>query len=109
MMQVYVSATNVETGRVKVFNRSELTADMVMASACLPFVFQAVEIDGVPYWDGGYMGNPALFPFFSGSACDDVVIVQINPSNARAHRARRRTSPTASTRSASRSPDPHPA
>src|SRR3546814_3535649 len=61
-LKIYVSATNVETGRVKVFERHELTADMVMASACLPLVFQAVEIDGVPYWDGGYMGNHALFP-----------------------------------------------
>jgi len=78
-MQVYVSATNVETGRVKVFERHELSADVVMASACLPLLFQAVEIDGVPYWDGGYMGNPALFPFFDASRSDDVIIVQINP------------------------------
>ena len=78
-MNVFVSATNVETGRVKVFERHELTADMVMASACLPLIYQAVEIDGVPYWDGGFMGNPALFPFFSASRSDDVIIVQINP------------------------------
>ncbi len=78
-MKVFVSATNVETGRVEVFDRHELTADMVMASACLPLVFQAVEIDGVPYWDGGYMGNPALFPFFNASRSNDVVVVQINP------------------------------
>ncbi|MGF1594419.1 MAG: patatin-like phospholipase family protein [Kiloniellaceae bacterium] len=78
-MKIFVSATNVETGRVKVFHRHELTADMVMASACLPFVFQAVEIDGVPYWDGGYMGNPALFPLFDGTSSEDVVVVQINP------------------------------
>ena len=78
-MKVFVSATDVETGRVKVFERGELTVDMVMASACLPFIFQAVEIDGVPYWDGGYMGNPALFPLFDESRSDDIVIVQINP------------------------------
>lgn len=78
-MKIFVSATNVETGRVKVFRRAELTADAVMASACLPFMFQAVEIDGVPYWDGGYMGNPVLFPFFRGCGSRDVVIVQINP------------------------------
>lgn len=78
-VKVLVSATNVETGRVKVFNRHELTADMVMASACLPLLFQAVEIEGVPYWDGGFMGNPALFPFYSQSQSDDIVIVQINP------------------------------
>ncbi|MGI9388175.1 MAG: patatin-like phospholipase family protein, partial [Methyloligellaceae bacterium] len=77
--KVFVSATNVETGRVKVFDRQRLTSDMVMASACLPFMFQAVEIDNVPYWDGGYMGNPALFPFYKGSESRDIVIVQINP------------------------------
>jgi NTE family protein len=78
-LKIFVSATNVETGRAKVFERHELTADMVMASACLPLLFQAVEIGGVPYWDGGYMGNPALFPFFDASESDDVIVVQINP------------------------------
>lgn len=78
-MKIFVSATNVETGRVKVFNRHELTLDMVMASACLPFLYKAVEIDDVPYWDGGYMGNPVLFPFFRSCSSDDIVIVQINP------------------------------
>jgi len=78
-MKIFVSATNVETGRVQVFNRKELTADMVMASACLPLIYQAVEIDGVPYWDGGYMGNPSLFPFHTESDCADIVVVQINP------------------------------
>ncbi len=78
-MKLFISATNVQTGRVKVFRRAELTADAVMASACLPFMFQAVEIDGVPYWDGGYMGNPVLFPFFRHCSSSDVVIVQINP------------------------------
>jgi len=51
----------------------------VMASACLPFLFRAVEIDGEPYWDGGYLANPAIFPFFSRTASDDVLLVQINP------------------------------
>ena len=78
-MKILVSATNVETGSVKVFNRAELTADMVMASACLPLLFHAVEIDGVPYWDGGFMGNPVLFPFYGACESDDIVIVQINP------------------------------
>ena len=77
--ELFVSATNVETGRVKVFPRERLTADMVMASACLPHLHQAVEIDGVPYWDGGYMGNPALFPFHGRTGTDDTVVVQINP------------------------------
>lgn len=78
-MKIFISATNVETGRVKVFNRRELTLDMVMASACLPFLFKAVEIDDVPYWDGGYMGNPVLFPFFQTCSSEDILIVQINP------------------------------
>ncbi len=78
-VKLYVSATNVETGRVKVFDRHRLTCQMVMASACLPFMFKAVEIEGVPYWDGGYMGNPVLFPFFGNSGTCDILIVQINP------------------------------
>ncbi len=77
--KLFISATNVETGKVKVFPREELTADMVMASACLPHLYQAVEIDGVPYWDGGYMGNPALFPFHGQTGTDDIVVIQINP------------------------------
>lgn len=77
--KLYVSATNVETGRVKVFARQRLTADKVMASACLPHVYQAVVIDGIPYWDGGYMGNPSLFPFHGQTGSDDIVVVQINP------------------------------
>ncbi len=78
-MGIFVSATNVETGRVRVFERDEITLDAVMASACLPFIYKAVEIDGCAYWDGGYMGNPPLFPFFHGSPSSDIVIVQINP------------------------------
>jgi len=79
LMKVFISATDVETGRVKAFDRTKLTPEMVMASACLPFLFQAVEIEGVPYWDGGYMGNPSLFPFHSHTKCGDIVVVQINP------------------------------
>ncbi len=78
-IKLFISATNVETGRVQVFKREELTCDMVMASACLPYVFQAVEIDGVPYWDGGFMGNPVLFPFHHATRTNDYIIVQINP------------------------------
>ncbi|MEL7454824.1 MAG: patatin-like phospholipase family protein [Pseudomonadota bacterium] len=76
---LYISATNVETGRVDVFEQKELTVDHVLASACLPTLFKAVEIEGVPYWDGGYMGNPPLFPLFDNAESDDVIIVQINP------------------------------
>jgi len=78
-IRLFISATNVETGRVKVFDSHSLTVDMVMASACLPFLYQAVVIDGVPYWDGGYMGNPALFPFHTQSDSADIIVVQINP------------------------------
>lgn len=80
---VFVSATNVWTGKLTVFERASLTADHLMASACLPTVFQAVEIDGVPYWDGGYLGNPALYPLHQhigeGRCARDILIVQINP------------------------------
>ena len=76
---LFVTATNVWTGKVAVFRRAELTADHILASACLPTVFQAVEIDGEPYWDGGYTGNPALFPLFYETRTDDILLVQINP------------------------------
>ncbi len=65
---LFVSATNVQTGQLRVFAREEITAEAIMASACLPFLFRAVEIDGVPYWDGGYLGNPVIFPFVHASA-----------------------------------------
>jgi NTE family protein len=78
-VKIFVSATDVQTGRPKVFRRKELTADHVMASACLPFIFQAVEIKGKPYWDGGYMGNPPLWPLFEESPSEDLLVVQINP------------------------------
>ncbi len=77
--KIFLSATNVRTGRVKIFEQASLTTDMVLASACLPLVFQAIEIDGEAYWDGGYMGNPALFPLFYASQSRDIVIVEINP------------------------------
>ncbi|HVV40471.1 MAG TPA: patatin-like phospholipase family protein [Nitrobacter sp.] len=78
-LALFVSATNVHTGRLRIFDRAHVSADAVMASAALPFLFQAVEIDGVPYWDGGYMGNPAIFPFLQAPDADDVLVVQINP------------------------------
>jgi NTE family protein len=77
--ELYVAATNVQTGQLHVFTRASLSAEAVMASACLPTVFRAVEIDGVPYWDGGYLGNPVVFPFFRSTETEDVLIVQINP------------------------------
>jgi NTE family protein len=78
-LKLFVSATNVHTGRVRVFNSHELTVEMVMASAAMPFIYQAVMIDDTPYWDGGYMGNPALFPLYNACESRDIVIVQVNP------------------------------
>ncbi len=78
-MGIFLAATRVRTGRVRIFARNEINLDVVMASACLPLIYQAVEIDGEPYWDGGYMGNPPLFPFFRTSPSPDILIVQINP------------------------------
>jgi NTE family protein len=78
-LKLFIAATNVESGKVRVFHRPELSLDMVVASACLPTIFHAVTIDGVPYWDGGFMGNPVLFPFFYETETLDVVLVQINP------------------------------
>ena len=76
---IYIAATNVQNGRLHIFPHEKISAEAVMASACLPAVFQAVEIDGVAYWDGGYLGNPVLYPFFRSTASEDVLIVQINP------------------------------
>jgi NTE family protein len=78
-LQLFVSTTNVTTGRLHVFSRDKMTADVVMASACLPLLFKAVMIDGVPYWDGGYLANPPIFPLFRSTRTEDVLIVQINP------------------------------
>lgn len=77
--KLFIAATNVWTGKIRVFTGPELTVDHVLASACLPMIFKAVEIDGEPYWDGGYTGNPALFPLFYEIETDDIVLVQINP------------------------------
>lgn len=77
--KVFVSATNVHNGKVRVFTGEEISVDAVMASACLPMLFKAVEIDGIPYWDGGFGGNPVLFPFFYETETEDCLLVQINP------------------------------
>jgi len=76
---LFIAATNVLTGEPRVFARHEITPEVVMASACLPLLFRAVEIDGVPYWDGGYSGNPVVLPFLQSDEVTDVLIVQINP------------------------------
>lgn len=77
--KVFVCATNVRTGRGEIFTRKRLSMEAVMASACLPNMFQAVEIDGEFYWDGGYSGNPALHPLIYHTLSSDVLLVQINP------------------------------
>jgi NTE family protein len=78
-LRVFVTATNVRTGRGRTFTQPELSVDTLMASACLPFLYQAVEIDGEAYWDGGYSGNPALYPLVEDPATRDLLVVQINP------------------------------
>ena len=83
--RLYISATNVRTGKIRVFSGADITLDALMASACLPTLFRAVEIDDPAtgrreaYWDGGYSGNPALFPLFDPALPQDIVIVNINP------------------------------
>ena len=77
--QFHVCATNVRTGKIRLFTRHEITPDAILASACLPTLFPAVEIDGEHYWDGGYTGNPALFPLFDPALPRDILIVNINP------------------------------
>jgi NTE family protein len=76
---VHVTATHVQTGRARIFSRGDVTADAVMASACLPQISRAVEIDGEAYWDGGFSGNPTLQPLVESAATPDILIVQINP------------------------------
>ena len=79
-IRLFLAATNVRSGKVRVFGIGEpITADMVLASACLPQLFPAVEVDGEHYWDGGFMGNPVLFPLFYHADSRDVLIVHINP------------------------------
>lgn len=77
--RLFVGATNVETGKARIFTGADLSPDALLASACLPTVFQAVEIGGAHYWDGGYSGNPALWPLYEAGLPDDILIVQINP------------------------------
>ena len=78
-IQLFVTATSVRSGQARVFTEEELTLDALMASACLPVVFQAVEIDGEPYWDGGYTGNPALYPLIYNTDTRDILLIKINP------------------------------
>jgi NTE family protein len=78
-IKVFVTATNVRTGRGRLFRNAELTPEALLASGCLPTMFQAVEIDGDPYWDGGYSGNPTITPLVRECNASDTILVQINP------------------------------
>jgi len=79
VVKLFLCASNVRSGKVKIFRNHEITSSAVLASGCLPFLFRAVEIDGEAYWDGGYMGNPAIYPLIYNCKSTDVVIVHINP------------------------------
>ncbi len=79
LIHLFINATNVRTGKVRVFETHEITLDTVMASACLPYIYKTVMIDGEPYWDGGYTGNPALYPLIYKAEVQDIVVVQVNP------------------------------
>jgi len=79
-VKAFIAATNVETGKVRMFTREELTIDTLLASAALPNVHDAVVIDGVPYWDGGFRGNPPIWPFIYASDSPDVLMVEVDPT-----------------------------
>jgi NTE family protein len=78
-IKLFVTATNVHTGRGHIFRNADLTPEVLLASACLPTLFQAIEIDGEAYWDGGYSGNPTITPLIRECASNDTILVQVNP------------------------------
>jgi NTE family protein len=78
-IKLFVTATSVRTGRGRIFRNGEITPDVLLASACLPTMFQAIEIDGELYWDGGYVGNPTITPLVRETDGQDTILVQINP------------------------------
>ena len=80
-IKLFITATRVQTGRGRIFRNAEITADVLLASACLPTMFRAIEIDGEPYWDGGFAGNPTITPLIRESDAHDTILVQINPTN----------------------------
>jgi NTE family protein len=79
-VKLFITATRVRTGRGRIFRNAEINADVLLASACLPTMFRAVEIDGEPYWDGGYVGNPTITPLVRETDARDTILVQINPT-----------------------------
>jgi NTE family protein len=76
---LFISATDVKQGRLRIFEKSEITREAVLASSALPYLFRAVEIDGEPYWDGGYLANPPLWPLFYADTPRDILILMLNP------------------------------
>jgi NTE family protein len=78
-IKLFVTATNVRTGRMRIFRNRDVTPDALLASACLPFMFQAIELDGEPYWDGGYAGNPTITPLVRECDSNDTILIPINP------------------------------
>ncbi len=78
-IKLFVCATNVRTGKIRVFQPHEISVDALLASACLPTLFRAVEIEGECYWDGGFMGNPAMFPLLNACQASDIILIEINP------------------------------
>jgi len=78
-IKLFVTTTNVSTGRLRIFRNKDVTPDALLASGCLPFMFQAIELDGEAYWDGGYSGNPSITPLVRESDAHDTILVQINP------------------------------
>jgi len=78
-IKLFIAATSVTTGRAKIFKENEITLDSLLASACIPFIFQAIKIDDDHYWDGGYMGNPVLWPLIYKCSSEDILLIQINP------------------------------
>ncbi|MCK1395434.1 patatin-like phospholipase family protein [Bradyrhizobium sp. 1] len=79
-IKLFITATRVRTGRGRIFRNAEITAEVLLASACLPTMFRAVEIEGEPYWDGGFAGNPTITPLIRESDAHDTILVQINPT-----------------------------
>jgi NTE family protein len=77
--RIRLCATNVKTGKPQIFTNEMMSPEIVQASACLPMLFQAVEVDGQHYWDGGYVGNPAIYPLIYDAEAQDILIVHINP------------------------------
>ncbi len=78
-IKLFIAATSVTTGRPRIFKHDEVTLDSLLASACIPFLFQAIKIDDDYYWDGGYMGNPVLWPLVYRCSSQDILLIQINP------------------------------